>query len=114
MKKFLKFSISLIMITILTCNMIYGHSERVHQYIVREAFKLLQMQIGRDIPRMAAHVGTTETNGYSSSSSRGSDDYSSGKIVCGAFREDVTDILWGYGNAVNPITQHWLASVTHF
>lgn len=31
-------------------NKAYSHKEFTHQYIVREAYKLLKLQIGADIP----------------------------------------------------------------
>jgi len=64
--------------------------QRVHQYIVVEAYKLLKAQLGYDIPIMKDHVGTTET-GYGRF-------LPGGLMVIGAFREDEEDIVYGYGD----------------
>lgn len=105
------------MITLFNFGYIFGHSERVHQYIAREGYKLLKLYLGSDIPQITAHMGTNETNGYIGWNSRGSD-FQSDKIVCGAFREDVRDVVWGYGNSSFPGVSEFLsysyASVTHF
>ncbi len=117
MKKYLILLLTLYLL--IACNSyIFGHSERVHQYIAREGYKTLKLYLGTDIPIMLSHLGTNETNGYVNWYSRGSDNFESGKIVCGAFREDVRDIVWGYGNSIVPGIeeglQYALASVTHF
>lgn len=113
----MKYKILLLSILLFfTCN-IYSHSERVHQYIVREAYKLLKNYIGRDISRMVDNVGYKETGGYLDWYNR-EKDFKEGKLVTGAFREDVKDIVYGYGESIIPGIdegmQYALASVTHF
>lgn len=73
--------------------------EHVHQYIVREAYKLLKYQLGFDIPVMRYKVGNTE---------EGTGPFSpGGLLVIGAHREDQEDIVFGHGN-------YFTHSCTHF
>lgn len=100
-------------------NLNYSHTERVHQYIVQESYKLLKLYLGnKDIPKMQANLGYKETGGFLSWVDRGSD-YIDGTICAGAYREDVQDIVYGYGEAwgipiADQTAQEWYASVTHF
>ncbi|MCF6298073.1 MAG: hypothetical protein L3J08_08865, partial [Flavobacteriaceae bacterium] len=117
MKNIFKFNMLFIIIWF-NYSFVFGHSERVHQYIAREGYELMKLHIGYDVPEMLAHLGTSETNGYVDWFTRGNDNFESGKIVCGAFREDVSDIVWGYGKegfpGMSQGLQYALASVTHF
>ncbi len=119
MKKYLNLILLITLFVLIASNSyIFGHSERVHQYIALEGYKTMKLYLGADIPNLLSHLGYNETNGYVNWYSRGSDNFESGKIVCGAFREDVRDIVWGYGNSIVPGIdeglQYALASVTHF
>lgn len=60
------------------------HKESVHQYIVREAYKLLESQIG-EIPALKGHLGYSEV---------GTRPWQTGKIVTGAWREDLEDVVY--------------------
>ncbi len=107
-----------IMIFVLS-NISYAHTERVHQYLAREAYKLLKLYLGNnDIPVMLNNLGYKETGNFLSWLNRGSD-FVDGTICAGAYREDVQDIVYGYGEAwgiplADPAAQEWIASVTHF
>lgn len=98
---------------------IHPHSERVHQYLAREAYKLLKLYLGnKDIPIIQNNLGYKETGNFLSWVNRGSD-FIDGTICAGAYREDVQDIVYGYGEAwgipaIDQTAQEWLASVTHF
>ena len=100
-------------------NISYAHTERVHQYLAREAYKLLKLYLGnKDIPVMLNNLGYKETGNFLSWVDRGSD-FVDGTICTGAYREDVQDIVYGYGEAwgipaADQTAQEWLASVTHF
>ena len=100
-------------------NISYAHTERVHQYLAREAYKLLKLYLGnKDIPVMFNNLGYKETGNFLSWVDRGSD-FVDGTICAGAYREDVQDIVYGYGEAwgipaIDQTAQEWLASVTHF
>ncbi len=84
-------------------NMAEGHQQSVHQYITREAFKLLC----RSYPQlanseMASYVGTTETN-----LSSGDKSWGDGKIVSGAWIEDEYDVVYHYGIGNTPAFHEW-------
>lgn len=74
--------------------------EGTHQFIVREAYKLLTSQLDGNIPVMHDHVGTTEI---------GSGPFlPGGKLVIGAHREDNDDVVYPSHQAP------WQVSSTHF
>ncbi len=81
---------------------VIAHDEIVHQYLIREAYKLLKMQFGFDIPVMQDRIGYDQT---------GVGPFNPGGLmVIGAFREDQEDIVWGYGSIHVPGT----VTVSHF
>ncbi|MBI9069949.1 MAG: T9SS type A sorting domain-containing protein [Melioribacteraceae bacterium] len=91
----------------------------MHQYVVAEAYKLFKLYMGTDVPKILSHLGSNETGGYVNWYSRGVDDFSDGTIACGAFREDVKDIVYNYGDEPSPpgvseALYYSFASVTHF
>lgn len=66
----------------------FPHGQNVHQYMVRQAYQLLKNTLGYDIPEMAHHLGNSE---------QGEGLFNpGGKLVIGAFQEDVTDATLGY------------------
>jgi hypothetical protein len=71
-----------------------AHKQHVHQYIVREGYNLLRLQMGVDIPTMVDHVGWTE--GYA-----GDLPFLTGLLTAGAWREDLEDVIYGY-SSTNP------------
>lgn len=53
----MKLGKSILLILILTgSSLIFAHKQNVHQYIVREAYKLLKSNIG-EIPKMEQYIG---------------------------------------------------------
>lgn len=79
----------------------FAHKEWVHQYIVREAYSFLRASVG-EVNILRDHVGFTE---------RGDFPWTTGKIVAGAYREDLEDPVFRY--SVHPIGGP-LISITHF
>lgn len=97
-------SLIILLISLLFTSPIFAHNYEAHQHLVREAYKLLQIQYNINIPIMHDHVGTNQ---------KGHANFIPGdKIVIGAYREDKSDIVWGYGVPQWPIESS--ATVTHF
>ncbi len=96
-KSILLFLILVIFITSKT----FSHEQNVHQYMVREAYKLLSISLSGNYPVLQSHVGTTET---------GDNVFiPGGKLVIGAYREDEEDaVYWHF------FPFGWTASNTHF
>lgn len=64
-----------------------AHKQHVHQYFVREGYRLLRMSISQDVPQMVNHIGWQE--GYS-----GVRPWSTGLISDGAWLEDDDDPVY--------------------
>jgi hypothetical protein len=58
--------------------------------MVREAYTLLKSQLGSDIPIMIDHMGLDL-------SGSGSGTWADGKVIIGAWREDIDDPVWNVG-----------------
>jgi type IX secretion system substrate protein len=85
----------------------FAHKEPTHQYIVREAYKLLKKLVG-PIPDMEAHIGTTEGRTPPNPMSWNKHPFIiESKVVAGAWREDIE-------NPMNGNTDPWNVSTTHF
>ncbi len=85
-----------------------AHKEWVHQYQVKQAYLLLQNQMGQAIPQMSQFVGLN-VNGP------GELRWRTRSIVGGAWREDLEDVVWGIGSAPPPEIPCGLdPSSTHF
>ena len=70
---------------------ICAYNDEIHQYIVREAYKLLKLQVPPiEEPDLANHVGDNE---------KGDGPWLEGLIVTGAAREDYEEPLYCYGNS---------------
>ncbi len=84
----------------------YAHKEWVHQYIVKEAYKFLENEIG-EIPEIKDYLGLNYTG------AGGSNPWNNqNSIVVGSWREDLEDIAWEYGGlqGFDPSCVHfWLA-----
>jgi hypothetical protein len=93
-----------IFIFLLTINL-FAHKEWVHQYTVKQAYYFLENQIGGEIVDFKNHIGLDY---YGKGDD--SDPWSTGYIGVGAWREDLEDIIWGYGGIGN----NWDPSITHF
>jgi len=82
----------------------YAHKESVHQHVVKEGYKLLKSQLQlQSISGMEEHIGL-EFYGYG-----GSKPWITGLVVVGAWREDVEDPVYKYGDPFS-----WQVSNTHF
>ncbi|MDP4175035.1 MAG: T9SS type A sorting domain-containing protein [Bacteroidota bacterium] len=79
-------------------NILHAHSERVHQYVAIEAYNLLKLYLGTDVPQILNNMGSRETGNFLSWYDRGND-FDDGKIVAGAFREDVYDLVYNFPDA---------------
>lgn len=125
MKKFIFF------ILVLGC-FTYAHSKGTHQYITKEAYKLLKLNLGYDIPILRDHLDTDLAANEGGP-------YQLPYITRGAWREDVEDPVYNYflGNppeiygdyfghitlegellnsilgSFNPLDDPWI-SITHF
>lgn len=64
------------------------HKQLLHQKIVEEAFKILSAEFPRLAARLVNHVGD---EGF------GSEPWEAKTISAGSYREDVEDIVYGYG-----------------
>ena len=95
----------ILVILFLMSNIAYSHKEWVHQYLVWEAYQFLEDQLGYEITDFKNHVGI---NFYG----KGDDNYpwETGYIGVAAWREDLEDVVWGYGSFFNG----WDPSSTHF
>jgi len=82
-------------------------ADYVHQYIVREAWKLAKYQVpDLEFTDLSEHIGNNETGNYP---------WETGLVVTGAYREDHEDPVYGYGGfdlfgAIDPI----FVTMTHF
>ena len=82
---------------ILFVNIVYSHNEIVHQYIVREAFKLLKNEFPTQLTDMENYVGNDQTVNQGHAMTFGA-----GFIVSGAYMEDHYDINYHYGLGKEP------------
>lgn len=89
-------------------NIVFAHSQEVHQYIVTQAYQLLVNQWGNIIPEMNNHIGGIGSEFYG--------DYAWQKpfISTGAWREDIEDPIFNYDFVVVPGVNIALVSITHF
>jgi len=90
-----------------------AHKEWVHQYIVQEAYRYLERQVG-PIPTLRDYAGVTSstiggTNYFGSASASSRPWEEPAALAVGVWREDVVDPIWGY-NGING--SH--TGVTHF
>ncbi len=71
-----------------------AHKQHTHQYIIREGYNLLKLQVGA-IPTIESHISVAEGGGGGT--------WKSGLITAGAWNEDEEDIVYHY-SASNPPT----------
>jgi hypothetical protein len=64
---------------------VWAHKEWVHQYQVKQAYLLLQAQLGQDLPAMSEFVGLNAEG-------PGTMKWRTRSIVAGAWREDMEDV----------------------
>jgi len=84
----------------------HAHAQHVHQYIVKEAYELLRMQIG-NVPEMDGHIGGLD------SFYAGAYAWQLPYLTTGAWREDVEDPVFGY-KLHNLLNNYSLVSISHF
>lgn len=70
----------------------YAYRQHVHQYITVEAYNLLKLQLGFEIPTLQSSLGGT-SNWYF-----GEKPWQRRFITTGAYREDIEDIVFKYSN----------------
>ncbi len=92
----------------LKSNIIFPHSQVVHQYIVTEAYQLLVNQWGNVIPEMNEHIGGIGSEFHG--------DYAWQKpfISTGAWREDMEDPIFNHDFVIVQGVNIALVSITHF
>jgi len=71
----------------------FSYGQDMHQYITKEAFKLLQKSFPGKLNEMANKIGTTETKSTATSDLT----WGAGRIVSGAWIEDEYDVVYHYG-----------------
>ena len=82
----------------ITISNILAHQQSVHQYITKEAFKLLKKSYPTQLSEMESYLGNSEI--WSGNSADGS--FGALKIVSGAWLEDEYDVVYGYGITKQP------------
>lgn|GEM_PF-5725720 len=50
----------LLLIFVFATTLIFGHRQHVHQYLTMEAYRLLRLHIGHDIPKILERLGGLE------------------------------------------------------
>ncbi|MCA9747742.1 MAG: hypothetical protein KC414_01420 [Romboutsia sp.] len=68
---------------------VFAHKESTHQYIVREALKLLELDLGYTVTELHDWTGTTERNNHGVANG-----FYHGYIVSGAWNEDYYDVVY--------------------
>jgi len=106
MKTAISVLLSGFLIMLLSTHDLLAHKQHVHQYIAKEAYELLQSEIGI-VPQMHEHVGGL-TPFYAG-------DYAWQRpfITTGAWREDEEDVIFGY-RIHNLFNNYSLVSISHF
>lgn len=83
----------------------FAHKEWVHQYLVWESYNFMVLERGYGYQDLRDHIGFgVKGPGVDS------DPWATGLVGIGAWREDLEDIVWGYGDGF----QGWDPSSTHF
>jgi hypothetical protein len=93
-----------------------AHKEWVHQYIVQEAYRYLEKQVGA-IPTLRDYVGVNSSGPAFFGSGKGEDRpwELPHPIAIGVWQEDILDPVWRYYGFANPIYDlDHLVSITHF
>lgn len=85
------YPILLLSIYFLSTN-IFAHKEWAHQYLTQESYRYLVQVLGVDIPDLKAHIGL---NYFGKGSD--SDPWGIPYVSVAAWREDLEDVIWGYG-----------------
>ncbi|MDF1612694.1 right-handed parallel beta-helix repeat-containing protein [Stygiobacter electus] len=97
-------TLKILSIFFISLNVVVAHRQSLHQYITREAFKLLcKSYPALATSEMAQYIGTNETSSATELS------WGAGKIVSGVWIEDEYDIVYHYGISNVPVFNQWLA-----
>jgi hypothetical protein len=112
MKNFLK-TCAILFFMIVTVSSSFAHKEWVHQYIVKEAFKLLKAEMpGQSFPDLDEFLGSDDQFGIGDPFVQPFyPEFGDNSIVRGAYQEDVIDLIWDYGKDGN---KGFDPSSTHF
>ncbi|KAF0149749.1 MAG: hypothetical protein FD143_2697 [Ignavibacteria bacterium] len=95
----MKKSIYALLLVMSITNLLLAHERLVHQYIVREAYKLLKFYVGQDIYKMKDHIGYNEI---------GTGPFTpGGLVVIGAHREDEEDLTGEAAGFPNTTMNHF-------
>jgi hypothetical protein len=86
------------------CHVSLAHNQRTHQYITIEAYNLLKMNLGQDVPVMVDKVHTTFPANEGGP-------WQLGYITRGAYREDEEDPICNYWTG-NPPSLYGDANLT--
>lgn len=92
---------------------VFAHKEWVHQYILKEAYRFLNIKLGKPIPAMYRQIrqynnGTLNSNDIAQFQGKPAEHSPSATI--GIFREDNFDAVYGYAGGFPP----GKVSITHF
>ena len=90
--------LAIVFLLIMSNSILLAHDGPHHQYIVREAFKLLKKSYPTQLNDMENYIGNNEI--WSGSSADGS--FGALKIVSGVCLEDEYDVVYGYGILKKP------------
>ncbi|MDQ7816411.1 MAG: T9SS type A sorting domain-containing protein [Melioribacteraceae bacterium] len=106
-----KLVISIVIIMMLSFSRLSAHKEWVHQYILRQAFTLLEYQHGKMSPLFESYFKDASGNFYP----YGSPSHQSvSHAIGGAWAEDHSDVVFGYCGFPIPFTECTAVSASHF
>lgn len=95
-----------LLVLLLFTQRLFPHTQRVHQFIVKEAYELLSHERG-NIPEMRDHIGGLGPTYY------GDHAWQFPFATTGAWREDEEDVVFGY-RLSNLLNNYSLVSISHF
>ncbi len=95
-----------LLVLLLLTQRLFPHTQRVHQFIVKEAYELLSHERG-GVPQMHDHIGGVGPAFY------GDHAWQLPFVTTGAWREDEEDVVFGY-RLSNLLNNYSLVSISHF
>lgn len=107
-----------LLMILLCCSDTYAHKEPTHQYIIREAYKLLKLHLGRPIPEYENHIlGADGIEGQFHGYTSGFGAWNYWTVPGGAWNEDQNDVITNQDYEETflgiPLDRPW-TSLTHF
>ena len=96
----------ILLVLLFVTQSVFPHTQRVHQFIVKEAYELLSHERG-NIPRMNDHIGGLGPAYYADHA------WQLPFVTTGAWREDEEDVVFGY-RLSNLLNNYSLVSISHF